>query len=120
MEWLRWYSGGLDGCGIGVRFLAGAVNFSLIHGIQTASWAFPASNTMRFGSFLAGIKAAGTSSIEVRNDGANLHSATHLHDVTFNLMQRQLLSVYCFVIHPFQFINLLPFNGMHSELLATP
>jgi hypothetical protein len=48
----------------------------------------PASTTMGLGSFIAGTKAAGTCSVEVKNDGAYIHSPTHLHDVVFNLALR--------------------------------
>jgi hypothetical protein len=57
--------GGISGAGIatgwtaGVRFPAGARDFSLLHSIHTASGAHPASYPMGTGGSFAGCKAAG-------------------------------------------------------------
>jgi hypothetical protein len=43
---LSWYSDGLDGRGIGFRFLAGKKGFSLLHSVQSRSETQPPSNTV--------------------------------------------------------------------------
>jgi hypothetical protein len=50
---------GLDNRVIGVRFPAGAGNFSLRHHVQTGSGAHPASYPMGTGGSFSGFKAAG-------------------------------------------------------------
>lgn len=49
----------LNGRGIGIRFLAGARHFSVLHNTQTGSKARPASYTMHIRSIFPGSKAAG-------------------------------------------------------------
>jgi hypothetical protein len=53
---------GLDDRGSRVRFLVGAGNFSLHHGVQNGSGAHPASCPMGDGGSLPGDKAAGAQS----------------------------------------------------------
>jgi hypothetical protein len=50
---------GLEDRMIGVRFPAGAANFSLLYGVQTGSGAHPASYPMGSGGSYPGGKAAG-------------------------------------------------------------
>jgi hypothetical protein len=50
---------GLEGRGSGVRFPAGAWNFSLLHRVQTSSEVHPASYPMGNGGSFPGGKAAG-------------------------------------------------------------
>jgi hypothetical protein len=49
----------LDDGRIRVLFLAGAREYSLLHNVQTASGAYPASYTIGFLSYFLGAKAAG-------------------------------------------------------------
>jgi hypothetical protein len=50
---------GLDGRGIGVRFLSRSRDMSLLHSFQTGSEAYPASYTMGTGDSFPGVKAPG-------------------------------------------------------------
>jgi hypothetical protein len=50
---------GLDGQGIGVRFLAGAIDVSVLQSVQTGSGADPALYELSIGSCFCGIKRSG-------------------------------------------------------------
>jgi hypothetical protein len=56
---IYWPNYGLDDWGSGVRFPAGAGNFSLFLRVQTGSGAHPASFPMDTGGSFSGGKAAG-------------------------------------------------------------